>query len=146
MLFRSDLEAVIDKLMSREPSDRYQDGEELSRDLQRIADGEPVHIRRLPWHTRLWRRARKNPVLSGAIVASRGVVTAIPPFPVTAVDTVAAGDVFSGALGVALAEGADLPAAARFAAAAAAISVTREGAQASAPSRDEIERFLAGGD
>ena len=65
-----DLEAVLDKLLSREPTDRYQDGEELARDLQRIADGEPVHIRRLPLHVRLWRRARKNPVLSGAIAAA----------------------------------------------------------------------------
>ncbi len=64
-----DLEAVLDKLLSREPRDRYQDGEELARDLQRIADGEPVHIRRLPLHVRLWRRARKNPLLSGAIAA-----------------------------------------------------------------------------
>jgi serine/threonine protein kinase len=65
-----DLEAVVDKLLSREPGDRYQDGEELARDLQRIADGEPVHIRRLPLHVRLWRRMRKNPVLSGAIAAA----------------------------------------------------------------------------
>ena len=65
-----DLEAVLDKLLSREPADRYQDGEELARDLQRIADGEPVHIRRLPLHVRLWRRARKNPVLAGAIAAA----------------------------------------------------------------------------
>lgn len=65
-----DLEAVVDKLLSREPADRYQDGEALARDLQRIADGEPVHIRRLPLHTRLWRRMRKNPVLSGAIAAA----------------------------------------------------------------------------
>ncbi|MBL9077911.1 MAG: serine/threonine protein kinase [Planctomycetes bacterium] len=65
-----DLEAVLDKLLSREPGDRYQDGEELARDLQRIADGEPVHIRRLPLHVRIWRRARKNPVLAGAIAAA----------------------------------------------------------------------------
>jgi serine/threonine protein kinase len=65
-----DLEAVIDKLLSREPADRYQDGEDLARDLQRVADGEPVHIRRLPLHVRLWRRMRKNPVLSGAIAAA----------------------------------------------------------------------------
>lgn len=64
-----DLEAVLEKLLSREPGDRYQDGEELSRDLLRIADGEPVHIRRLALHRRLWRRARKNPVLTGALVA-----------------------------------------------------------------------------
>lgn len=65
-----DLEAVVEKLLLREPADRYQDGAELARDLQRIADGEPVHIRRLPLHVRLWRRMRKNPVLSGAIAAS----------------------------------------------------------------------------
>lgn len=80
---------------------------------------------------------------AGALVASATGTTVVPAFPVTAIDTVAAGDVFSAALGVALGEGHDLPAAARFAAAAAAISVTRAGAQASAPSRDEIERFLA---
>ncbi|HEX6811196.1 MAG TPA: serine/threonine-protein kinase [Planctomycetota bacterium] len=65
-----DLDAVLEKLLSREPADRYQDGEELARDLQRIADGEPVHIKRLPLHVRVWRRARKNPVLSGAIIAT----------------------------------------------------------------------------
>jgi serine/threonine protein kinase len=65
-----DLEAVIDKLLSREPGDRYQDGEELSRDLARIADGEPVHIRKLPMVVRLLRRVRKNPVLAGAIIAA----------------------------------------------------------------------------
>ena len=65
-----DLEAVLDKLLAREPADRYQDGEELARDLQRIADGEPVHIRRLPLPVRVWRRMRKNPVLSGALAAA----------------------------------------------------------------------------
>jgi serine/threonine protein kinase len=65
-----DLELVVEKLLMRESRDRYQDGEELARDLQRIADGEPVHVRRLPLHVRLWRRARKNPVLAGAVVAT----------------------------------------------------------------------------
>jgi serine/threonine protein kinase len=65
-----DLEAVLDKLLAREPGDRYQDGEALARDLQRIADGEPVYIRRLPLHVRLWRRARKNPVLAGAVAST----------------------------------------------------------------------------
>lgn len=64
-----DFEAVLDKLLARDPDDRYQDGEALSRDLLRIADGEPVHIRRLPFHVRLWRRARKNPVLTSALLA-----------------------------------------------------------------------------
>lgn len=65
-----DLEAVVEKLLQREPGDRYQDGEGLARDLQRIADGEPVHIRKLSLAVRIGRRIRKNPVLSGAIFAA----------------------------------------------------------------------------
>ena len=61
-----------------------------------------------------------------------------PAFPAAAVDTTAAGDVFNAALAVALAEDQPLPWALRFANAAAAISVTRAGAQASAPSREEM--------
>ncbi len=66
----------------------------------------------------------------------------MPAFKVTPVDTTAAGDVFNGALAVALAEKMELPDALRFAQAAAAISVTRPGAQPSAPARAEIEAFL----
>jgi ribokinase len=62
-------------------------------------------------------------------------------YEVTPVDTVAAGDVFNGCLAVAIAEGKSLVEASRFANAAAAIAVTRHGAQASAPRRDEIFRF-----
>lgn len=67
-----------------------------------------------------------------------------PGFPVKAVDTTAAGDTFNAGLAVGLAEGWELPRAIRFANAAAAISVTRVGAQASAPSRSEVEAFLSG--
>ena len=66
----------------------------------------------------------------------------LPAFAVTPVDTTAAGDVFNGALAVALAEKRPLGDAIRFAQAAAAISVTRPGAQPSAPTRAEIEAFL----
>ena len=66
----------------------------------------------------------------------------IPAFPVSAVDSTAAGDIFNGALAVALGEGKLIEDALRFANAAAAISVTRVGAQASVPSRDEVELFL----
>ena len=62
--------------------------------------------------------------------------------PSTAIDTTAAGDVFCGALAVALTEGRRVEDAARFASAAAAISVTRPGAQASAPRRAEIDALL----
>jgi ribokinase len=63
---------------------------------------------------------------------------------VDAVDTTAAGDVFNGALAVALAEHASLPDACRFAVQTAAMSVTRIGAQPSMPLRDEVDRWMAG--
>lgn len=65
------------------------------------------------------------------------------PFPVQAIDTVAAGDCFNGAFAVGLLEGLDPWAAARFANAAAAICVTRRGAQASMPMRAEVDAFIA---
>ena len=66
----------------------------------------------------------------------------VPAFKVDPVDTTAAGDVFNGALAVALAEKEPLKDALRFASAAAALSVTRPGAQPSAPNRAEILRCL----
>jgi len=65
----------------------------------------------------------------------------IPAIKVEAVDTTAAGDVYCGCLAVALSEGRNLTDSARFATAAAAICVTRLGAQPSAPSRNEIDAF-----
>jgi ribokinase len=80
----------------------------------------------------------------GAYLAVAGGKAALAPaFTVQAVDTVGAGDCFNGAFAVALLEGKDPWTAARFASAAAAISVTRKGAQASMPSRDEVNEFLA---
>src|SRR5690606_18342903 len=58
-----------------------------------------------------------------------------PAFPVDAVDTLAAGDVFPGAFAFGLAEGWDIPDAVRFAAAAAAIKCTRFGGRLGAPTR-----------
>jgi ribokinase len=65
-----------------------------------------------------------------------------PAFPVTARDATAAGDVFNAGLAVALAEDRPIAEVLRFANAAAAISVTRMGAQASVPSRLEVDEFL----
>lgn len=80
----------------------------------------------------------------GSYVArSNGEARWVPAFQVDAVDTVAAGDCFNGAFAVALREGLDPWAAARFASAAAAISVTRHGAQDSMPTRAEVDQFLA---
>lgn len=66
----------------------------------------------------------------------------VPGFEVEVVDTTAAGDTFNGALVAALAAGDDVDDAIRFAHAAAALSVGREGAQPSIPERGEVERFL----
>jgi len=78
----------------------------------------------------------------GALVATRGGTRVVPGFRVRAVDSTAAGDVFNGALAVRLAEGRPLLEAVRFAHAAAAISVTRPGAQPSIPTRREILALL----
>lgn len=78
----------------------------------------------------------------GTYVAADGTEQVIPSFEVKAVDTTAAGDVFNGALAADLAEGKDLLEAVRFASAAAALSVTKIGAQPSAPNRAEIHAFM----
>jgi ribokinase len=79
----------------------------------------------------------------GAFVAGEQARGLVKGFKVKPLDTTGAGDVFNGTLAVALAEGKSLLDAARFASAAAALSVTRLGAQTSAPGRAEIERLLA---
>lgn len=61
---------------------------------------------------------------------------------VEAVDTTAAGDTFNGVLACCMAEGRTLAEAARMAGVAAAISVTRMGAQSAAPTRAEVEAFI----
>jgi ribokinase len=78
----------------------------------------------------------------GAFVVTKTEKVSVPAFKVEAVDTTAAGDTFCGAFAVALVEGKSLKDALQFASAAAAISVTRMGAQPSAPTRKEIELFL----
>lgn len=66
-----------------------------------------------------------------------------PAVPVAAIDTTAAGDAYIGALAAVLAEGRELVASLGFAAAAAALAVTRLGAQPSLPSRTEVAGFIA---
>lgn len=79
----------------------------------------------------------------GALYSAEGSSVVVAAIPVDPIDTVGAGDVFSGALAVALGESQDVAEALRFANAAAAISVTRRGAQPSVPNRLEVESFLA---
>jgi ribokinase len=79
----------------------------------------------------------------GCVIVNRQTCDHIPGFAVTPLDTTAAGDTFNAAFAVALAESLTVHAAARFAHAAAAISVTRFGAQSSIPTRAEVDAFLA---
>lgn len=78
----------------------------------------------------------------GALLLTDNGYTYLPAVRVTPVDTTAAGDVFNGALAVAVAEEQDIEEAIKFASHAAAISVTRLGAQASAPRREEVEELM----
>lgn len=97
-------------------------------------------------------QALHNKGISTVIITlgSRGVWASVngegrrvPGFKVKAIDTIAAGDTFNGALVTALLEGSSLDSAIRFAHAAAAIAVTRKGAQPSVPWRKEIDEFLS---
>lgn len=94
----------------------------------------------------LLRQGVQNVVITlgskGALVCNAEVSMFIPAYRVKAVDTTAAGDVFNGALAVALSEGRTLPDAVSFACAASAISVTRTGAQSSIPFRNELDDFI----
>jgi ribokinase len=79
----------------------------------------------------------------GCVIADARNCFRVPGFTVDAIDTTAAGDTFNGAFAVALGEGLAASEAARFAHAAAALSVTRFGAQSSIPGRPEVDAFLA---
>lgn len=79
----------------------------------------------------------------GVLLASKAGKHELIPAPcVEAIDTTAAGDAFNGAFAVALMLGNEPARAAGFACAAAAISVTRRGAQPSMPTLEEVERLL----
>ncbi|MFC3188922.1 ribokinase [Pseudocitrobacter faecalis] len=78
----------------------------------------------------------------GVWASVKGEGQRVPGFKVQAIDTIAAGDTFNGALITALLEDKPLNEAIRFAHAAAAIAVTRKGAQPSVPWREEIDEFL----
>ncbi|QLB15414.1 ribokinase [Mannheimia granulomatis] len=79
----------------------------------------------------------------GVFISEKGGGSIVPGFRVQAVDTTAAGDTFNGALVTAILEEKSLAEAIRFAHAAAAISVTRKGAQPSIPTRQEVLDFLS---
>jgi sugar/nucleoside kinase (ribokinase family) len=77
-------------------------------------------------------------VRDAALRQLRGDGHACEPFTVRALDTTAAGDAFTGTLGVALALGQDPASAVRHASAAGALAVTQRGASPSLPARDSV--------
>lgn len=81
---------------------------------------------------------------AGASLVTFGATARLPPYPIDAVDSTAAGDAFAGHLGAALAAGLTLPDAVARAMAAGALAATRPGASASIPTGDEVSEFLAG--
>ncbi|MEU6655184.1 ribokinase [Streptomyces sp. NPDC046900] len=83
---------------------------------------------------------------SGAVSVTAETVRHVPAFPVTPVDTTAAGDAFTGALGAALAAGLDTDAAVRSAVAAGALATTRPGASSSIPDLAAVLALLATAD
>ena len=106
----------------------------------------------------IWLKSARN---AAAVLLGRGVRAAVvklgaqgavyasavergyqPPYTVAAVDSVAAGDAFNGALAVCLAEGTSLAVAVKTAAAAGALAVTTTGAQNSMPSRMDVEALV----
>lgn len=77
----------------------------------------------------------------GAFVCTDTICELVPSYKVKAVDTTGAGDIFNGALVLAISEGRDWIEATRFACKTSAIAVTRVGAQSSAPYRNEVDVF-----
>jgi sulfofructose kinase len=77
------------------------------------------------------------------VYLDRGGVRRLPVFKIAAVDTLGAGDAFHGGFAMALAEGQNEVAAMRFGAAVAGIKCTRIGGSAGAPTRAEVDTFLA---
>jgi ribokinase len=78
----------------------------------------------------------------GALLVTETSEQLQPAFPVEAVDTTAAGDAFNAGFAFALARGAGHADSLRYAAATAAVSVTRVGAQPSMPSRGDVEALF----
>ncbi|MCD6301244.1 MAG: ribokinase, partial [Staphylothermus sp.] len=78
----------------------------------------------------------------GSVVVSKDIAEHVPAYKVEPIDTTGAGDAFNGALAVFLAEGYNIIEACKRANAAAAIQITKIGAQEGLPTREELEAFL----
>ncbi|MET4391686.1 sulfofructose kinase [Bradyrhizobium sp. F1.4.3] len=115
--------------------------EQLQETTDVADDGEA--LKRLARLTPAFLAATRGP--HGTIWLNEGgELEETPAFPVQAIDTLGAGDVFHAAFTLRLAESGDVREALRFAAAAAALKCTRHGGGMAAPQRIEVEEFLRG--
>jgi ribokinase len=78
----------------------------------------------------------------GVLLHDHGALTNVPPYKMAAVDSTGAGDAFTGALAVGLAEGSSIAEAVDLAQATAALSVCSEGARSGMPSREDVEEMI----
>ncbi|MGI9887025.1 ribokinase [Vibrio chagasii] len=108
-----------------------------------VTDSASAHQASLALHAKGIETVMITLGAKGVWVSRNGEGELIPGFRVEATDTTAAGDTFNGALVTGLLEDMPMERAIKFAHAAAAISVTRFGAQTSIPSRAETDAFLA---
>jgi len=105
------------------------------------SDDDATALRKVATLTSSFLAATRGP--QGTIWLESGDLHETPAFPVHTVDTLGAGDIFHGAFALAMIENQDIPAALRFASAAAALKCTRFGGAFACPQRAEVEAFLA---
>ncbi|ALV94129.1 MULTISPECIES: ribokinase [Pantoea] len=130
-----ELLALIDIITPNETEAEILTGIAVKSDEDAARAAQALHDKGI--HTVLLTLGRR-----GVWLSEQGKGVRIPGFSVQAIDTIAAGDTFNGAFITARLEGVAMHDAVRFAHAAAAIAVTRPGAQPSVPWRTEIDTFL----
>jgi hypothetical protein len=72
-----DLETICLKCLEKEPSRRYTTARELSNDLRRYLDGQPIHARPVSKLERGWRWTQRHPARAGLIAASAAALVAV---------------------------------------------------------------------
>lgn len=135
----SDLLACVDVITPNETEAEVLTGIQVTDDLSAQLAANALHDKGIP--TVLITLGAKGVWLSQ--IGDEPHSELVPGFVVNATDTTAAGDTFNAGFVTAMLEGKGLLESIHFAHAAAAISVTRFGAQTSIPNRDEVEQFLA---
>lgn len=130
-----ELLAMVDTITPNETEAQYLTGVEINNDADAAYAATLLHHKGIS-------RVIITLGSRGVWLSENGNGKLVPSFKVKAVDTIAAGDTFNGALVTALLEGKNISDAVCFAHAAAAIAVTRHGAQSSVPWRVDIDAFL----